>query len=188
MKVKAMYNKGKDLPSDLFFEGSSCKITTEFPLKIDKEYIVYSMTIHDGYAWYVICDENFSYHPNWHPCPLFEIVDNRLSKYWLFFYGRANEFYLSQTIWAFPEWCHTRGYFDRLYDAEEKEIEIFEKYRQLMDLEFPDPSILDAAEKIDDEWLLCPFCIDAWQPNSKVGMVVCPECKKTLHNPLYITE
>jgi len=38
-----------------------------------------------------------------------------------------------------------------------------------MDLEFLDSLISDTTEKIDDEWLLCRFCIDAWQPKSKEG-------------------
>jgi hypothetical protein len=54
-----------------------------------------------------------------------------------------------------------------------------------MDLEFPDPSISDKTQALDDEWLMCPFCIDAWQSDSKDGMVICPTCHRKLHNPRY---
>jgi hypothetical protein len=53
-----------------------------------------------------------------------------------------------------------------------------------MDLEFPDPEVNLKAEKLEDNWLMCPICIDAWQTDSKAGMVMCPKCKNVMHNPI----
>ena len=56
-----------------------------------------------------------------------------------------------------------------------------------MDLEFPDPTtpVSDQATAFEDNWLLCPHCLDGWQTNSRAGMVICPNCKHLLHNPRY---
>ena len=183
MSLKCLFNKGKDLPSDLFFSGSSCKVSSNFFLEIGNEYIVYAMIVNDGYIWYYICDENFTYYPKWHPCPLFEIVDDRLSKYWVFSYRREIDNNSSEFIWAYPEWANDPMYYENLFDGREREVKIFRQYKLKMDLEFRDPLITDSAEEIDAEWLLCPFCIDAWQEVTKFEMVICPKCQRKMINP-----
>ena len=58
-----------------------------------------------------------------------------------------------------------------------------------MDLEFPDSSIIEIAQIIDDEWLMCSFCIDAWQCKNEIdALVKCPKCNKVLNNPRYQNE
>ena len=55
-----------------------------------------------------------------------------------------------------------------------------------MDLEFPDPLIQDKATIADDQWLMCPFCIDAWEDSDKtMAQVVCPKCFRKMQNPRY---
>jgi tRNA(Ile2) C34 agmatinyltransferase TiaS len=55
-----------------------------------------------------------------------------------------------------------------------------------MDLEFPNPSIVDVAEPLDGGWLLCPKCGDAWEPQGVEGMARCPKCRVLLSNPLFV--
>ena len=49
----------------------------------------------------------------------------------------------------------------------------------------PDPSISLSAIPLDDSWLMCPDCIDAWESTTKDSMVDCPKCHKYFHNPRY---
>ena len=46
--------------------------------------------------------------------------------------------------------------------------------------------IKEFAEVLDDEWLMCKICNDAWMTNSLDAMVICPECDNVLHNPRYV--
>jgi hypothetical protein len=118
----------------------------------------------------------------WKPAPLFEVARGEISKFWIYNYDPLNIPY--ETIWAFPEWAkNPYKYYDRLTDCEDVEVEIFKKYKTLMDLEFPNPSVNLTAEILDDTWLMCPNCIDAWESTSQNGMVICPKCHNMMHNP-----
>ncbi|MGE0198246.1 MAG: colicin immunity domain-containing protein [Simkaniaceae bacterium] len=51
------------------------------------------------------------------------------------------------------------------------------------ELSIPDPFLEKSATILDDQWLMCPDCVDAWESNSKNAMVICPKCNQILHNP-----
>lgn len=185
MIVKCIHNKKKDLPEDC--ESNSSDPEWNFSIILNKHYIVYAMTIRSNYVWYYICDEHYSYFPTWKPSPLFAVVDGAISKYWIYSFIWKHEVNYSDTTWAYPEWANDpNGYYDRLSDGEEKEVKIFQAYKQAMDLEFPNPSVLDYAKALDAGWLMCDYCIDAWKSETKdQGLVVCPTCNRMLHNPRY---
>jgi hypothetical protein len=184
MKVKCIYNQGIYLPKDMGFNEDSI-----FSLERNKEYIVYAMTINEGYVWYYICDNNFSYYPVWKPCPLFEIVDNRISRYWVFSYKKGLNYTKAHAIWSYPEWADDPNYYDKLTDGDKREVSLFKAYKEKMYFEFSDSIISDTAQIGDKEWLICPCCIDAWQlKNDKDALVKCPKCQKILNNPRYKNE
>jgi hypothetical protein len=185
MIVKCIAKFGKDLPSDCLLPDYDIDIKHEFPLILNNYYIVYGIRLFSNYIWYYLCDENYDYYPRLHPSPLFEVTDGQLSRYWIYSFTRGENSSSTRTIWTYPEWIEIKYYYDLLTDGEEKEVKIFEKYKYLMDLEFPNPSIQEHATALDDEWLMCPICIDAWQSTSKDGMVICPKCERMLHNPRY---
>jgi hypothetical protein len=134
MKVRCVANRGSDLPSDLITPATSIHLETDFSLIVDKTYVVYALTIRDNYMWYYVCDEDFSYFPFWKPSPLFEIVDHRLSAYWEINYSREGRCESkSNVIVAYSEWARDPFYYDRLTDGYEKEVEIFQRYRRLID-------------------------------------------------------
>ncbi|MFA6915651.1 MAG: hypothetical protein WC222_04585 [Parachlamydiales bacterium] len=181
MIIKTLYNEATKLPLDVLPEKYR---DMKFPIKVNKNYVVYGMIIEDGYMWYYICDETYSYYPVWKPSPLFEVINNQLSRYWV--YSCKKEFdYIS--VIAFPEWAENPyDYYDRLTDGFDKEIEIFKRYKELMDLEFPDPTVTIKAEIGDESWLLCPLCIDAWESTNKLDALVrCPKCQTIMNNPRY---
>jgi len=53
------------------------------------------------------------------------------------------------------------------------------------DLNRNDLSNYDKAEIIDQDWLICSNCIDAWESASITPMIRCPKCKNIMHNPRY---
>jgi hypothetical protein len=188
MIVKCIANHGKDLPLDCLRPKSGFGIDHQFALIINKYYVVYGMTLVDGYIWYYLEDEYQTYYPFWNPSPLFEVVNGQLSKYWIYSFIQKKTLtgLYTNTLWTFSEWVNDRYYYDMLTDGEKRELDIYNKYKSLMDVEFPNPGIQDKAIAMDDHWLFCSYCIDAWQSFSTDGMVICPTCNRTMHNPNYI--
>ena len=182
MKVQCISNLAKSLPQELI-NLKNYNINKEFNVTINEKYTIYAMGLASNNIWYAISLYDTQGHTIWYPSQLFSIIDSRLSKYWIF---SIKEFPLfERVIWAFPEWADEMSYYDKLVDGEEEEVEIFKKYKLLMDIEFPDPEVTEKATALEDGWAMCPTCIDAWQPNPLDGMTVCPICNQTMHNPYY---
>jgi hypothetical protein len=138
MKVCCIANRGSALPAGLLNpEATNFKPETGFPLIVGKSYVVYAITFNEGFCWYYLCDEDFSYYPVWRPAPLFAIEDARVSNYWEFIYspeGRCES--ESSVIIAYPEWARDPLYYDRLTDGVKQDVEVFKRYKSLMDKEF----------------------------------------------------
>jgi hypothetical protein len=72
---------------------------------------------------------------------LFEIVDRRLSKWWVMDVQLAvspDDTSLDTkptVVFAFPVWIDEPTFLERLTDNEEREVSIFSRYRSLMDAE-----------------------------------------------------
>jgi hypothetical protein len=183
MKVKCIEKAVSLLPEKI---KSNYSISdSEFSIAIGKEYLVYAMTVHYGYVWYYICDESCSYYPIWNPSSFFQVVDGSLSRHWIYSLKEGERATL-RPRWAFREWAEDPDYYDKLTDGEEKEVAIFKAYKTLMDMEFPDSSVIRVAQVGDQEWLICPECMDAWSSSgNRDGMVVCPKCNTIMHNPRY---
>ena len=183
MRIKCIENRVNSLPKYVYDNYSISY--TNFSILIDKEYVVYGMTLHLGYIWYYIADEDYSYYPIWNPSPFFQILDGRLSRFWVYSYMKEENADQSVMI-AFSKWANDSDFYEKLTDGDKKEIEIFKAYKELLDLEFPDFSITKIAQIGDAEWLICSTCIDAWEnSNDRNAMVRCPKCQKVMHNPRY---
>ncbi|MBU1628487.1 MAG: hypothetical protein KKH06_00145, partial [Gammaproteobacteria bacterium] len=68
------------------------------------------------------------------------------------------------------------------------EVEYFKKYKKLMDLEFPNSSVIKVASDLGKSWIMCPDCDEAWENKSSAALVECPKCKTLLNNPYQPTE
>lgn len=187
MKIKCICNKVNDLPKELVGEDRLCVEQVVFHLTIGKIYTVYAMTVCDSIVLYFICDDTFTSVPAIVPSPFFEIIDPRLSRYWIFSCTEApdsTQLYIYE--WAFKEWASDYNFYKNLSEWEQTEEDLFALYKKKMDLEFPDPTIRDLAEIGDRDWLMCPKCVDAWYwPSDRDAMVVCPNCNTTYNNPRY---
>lgn len=190
MKIKCIFNKWVDIPKDVFSINNTINKESDFYVDVGSEYIVYGMTVRNDCIWYYICDRVFTYYPRWKPSSFFEVIDPRLSRYWIFSCKKFKNYSKAHPIITFPEWADNHpDFYDKLTDGEQKEVIIFKTYKELMDLEFPDSSISEAAQIGDNVWLICPLCMDAWQfSNEEDALVRCPKCKHVLNNPRYKNE
>ena len=81
------------------------------------------------------------------------------------------------------------------------EKELFEKVKETQEhlgktlkelvveeLKDPDDTVTKSASILDNTWLMCPDCIDAWEESSKNAMVICPKCNQVFHNPRFQNE
>ena len=55
------------------------------------------------------------------------------------------------------------------------------------DRNYNDPKIQDSAQILEDNWIMCPLCQEAWEDTTIYAMVCCPMCHHKLHNPKYKT-
>jgi hypothetical protein len=186
MQIKCILNKVKGLPNDLIL-SKGYKDDHKFNLTIGRDYIVYAINVYSDYVWYCVCDDNHENVPLWYPAPLFSIEQNNVSRYWHMKIPDANEENENhlKLILSFSEWLERPYFHYDLFDGQSEETEIFKKYKKLMDLEFPTSKINDKASDIEEGWVMCPYCIDAWQPNQVDAMIVCPKCSRVMHSPYY---
>lgn len=205
MKVKCIYNRNNRCP--LYPEEiNTIDASIHSSVILSKEFIVYAIEIWNGIPNYYInnYDEEIPFNQfssefdimNY-PCSYFEIVDNRISRYWGFIHHNN----MKASIWAFPEWTNgwicintnddyvNEGFYDRLIDGYRKENEIFSRYKEAMDLEFPDDSVTKVAQIGDSAWLLCPFCHDAFENSNEIdALIKCPICRNISNNPRFKNE
>jgi hypothetical protein len=182
MKVKCISNK---IPVSLNDTKNDSISNREFDVKEGREYVVYALNVFKKYTWYCICEES-DFYPMWNPCVLFDIIDTRLSRFWIVGCDEDNMPFLS-----FPEWVNDAYFYGELIENNSDDINavVFRKYKKLMDLEFPDLSISTTAEIADKDWLICPKCIDAWESsNDQDALVKCPICRTIFNNPRYKNE
>lgn len=186
MKAICINNQFSLLPENLRLRYSpNCRFSISESITVNKIYVIYAALSLNGYPGYFICDDDTDVYPLWYPSNFFNIIDSRLSRYWI---GSVQEDDKTKTtlFFGFFEWANEDFFHDHLIDGEAREMDLFRKYKQLMDLEFPDSAITQAASIGDQEWLICPSCLDAWKnSNCDDALVMCPICHQTFCNPRY---
>ena len=149
MKIRCIANTGASLPENYLDPYGDFTKDLEFGLTIGKEYVVYAFYERQGQIWYYIADDHYMYYPMQNPAPLFEVVDDRLSKYWRF---KLWENGLLEV--AFSQWFTDLYFYDKLTDQEPEEVEIFNRIKALMDLEAETPP--EATEETEKELVTSP--------------------------------
>ncbi|MCP2726920.1 hypothetical protein [Limnofasciculus baicalensis] len=135
MKIRCIANTGRSLPDSYLNPRLGYTKELEFPLTIGKDYIVYAFSTKQEQIWYYVCEDNYMYYPMRSPAPLFEVVDNRMSAYW-----RLKISLNGLLEVAFDQWFSDPYFYDKLTDQEEEEVLIFEKVKEMMDLEAFSPA------------------------------------------------
>ena len=140
MIIRCIATTGASLPDDYIEPTIGYTRQLQFSLTVGREYVVYAFREWQGTIWYYICDDNYTYYPMQNPAPLFEVVDDRVSKYWRFKLS-PNGFLMI----AFEQWFTDPYFYDKLTDQEEAEVEIFDQVKELMDAENFDLPLMDVA-------------------------------------------
>jgi hypothetical protein len=184
MKIICIKNSKESLPASIL---GRYKLSYEIlPLVEGKEYVIYALRVYLGHIWYCLCDEHFTFYPNWYPWMLFEVIDTRLSRHWVF--GYEEDEYGRTPYLSFPEWASDRRFYEDLVDGNKmgKCALVFKEYRERMNVEFPDSAVTRSAQVGDAAWLICPQCLDAWPASgSRDALVRCPKCQQVWCDPRY---
>lgn len=187
MKVKCIKNDALSIRKiaykNYIFESEDFKLINGL------EYTVYSVIQYLEYPSYALCYDGSIESLLLFPSNFFEITDNRMSRYWIFSLENDLERDQKNILLSFPEWVNDPHFFEdlRYNDVNGINSLIFKRYKQKMDLEFPDLSVTKTAGIGDDKWLICPDCIDAWENSSGLdALVECPSCRQIMKNPRYI--
>lgn len=184
MKVKCLYNSGKDLKKQTLAQGYTNQ--SEMYLELNKSYNVYGICYDNGIFHYLVLSMHKQ--PDWYPSELFTIIDKRISYRWYFekYDLDANPNRIIEAIWGYYELVKLENHFDDLANREDEALSTFMERKEQMDLEFSDDSITELAQFGDETWLICPTCIEPWEFTScRDGMVRCPKCNNVMHNPRY---
>ncbi len=186
MRVLCIANIGAYLPKS--YTESGYYEEYKFPVLVGKSYVVYAMNLWAGKIRYLIVGESHQI-PSWIPSELFEMVDSKLSRYWHYDVNPDDSKNTIDTVWGYKELTDNSTHFDKLVDWDKAALEIFNQYKELMDLEFPDLENSDVADRLNEEnWFLCPKCLNAFESQSLDAMIKCPTCRTILNNPQYLNE
>ena len=157
------------------------------PLTVGKIYVVYALAITKRWTCYFVANDDYTSYPMGYFASFFKIVDKRVSQCWIVGQGEI-EAESTNMILSFDEWMSEDKFQERLLDGYDREKQIFQDRKEFMDLEFPNPSIVDAAEAFKDDWLYCPKCLEGWQSKAIGGLVRCPKGNELLNNPRYVKD
>lgn len=95
-------------------------LNTEFSLKIEKQYFVYSMCLWEGVLKYLLIgEENL---PSWYPAELFEVIDKTLPLEW---YCNVTTGMCLEGIWGYKEMVYDDNHHDDLIERDSDAIKIF---------------------------------------------------------------
>jgi hypothetical protein len=133
MIVRCLSNTSLELPEAYLDPAGGYHRKTEFDLSVGRDYTVYAFTVRHGQVWYYLCGDLHSHYPVIYPAPLFLVVKNSLSKYWVYRY--TSNYPDQQVLIAFDAWVSDPYFYDRLTDLEENEMSMFLRLKNLMDNE-----------------------------------------------------
>src|SRR4051812_30735358 len=104
MRVRCMASTGTALPDSYIDSVGGYGREAILPITVGASYLVFALTIRRGGVWYYVLDDQDLGFPVWYPAPLFEVIDARLSRFWIFGFsddGRRD----GDALFAFREWA-----------------------------------------------------------------------------------
>lgn len=103
-------------------------------LVIGRKYTVYGVVFWDNSPWYYLCSEEYDEYPIPFAADFFAILDGRLSSYFRLSAVSENDGEILSSL-VFYEWAKDSSFYERLIDGDPEAVELFGKYKQLMDQE-----------------------------------------------------
>lgn len=125
--------------------------------------------------------------PYLYPLGDFEIVDPRLSRYWVFTMRESTLAAARATmefVFGYPDYVCDREHALALVERQRDAVATFESVRQHMDLEHALPTVELKAQDLGGGWVLCARCSDAWQIENSINELArCPTCRTVQRLP-----
>lgn len=106
----------------------------EIDLDIGREYKVYGVVFWDNCPWYYICPEDYDEYPKPFSAEFFDVVDDKLSPHWKLSSFSQDEYEASTSL-VFDQWAKNPSFYEKLIDGDTETVDLFSKYRNLMDQE-----------------------------------------------------
>lgn len=106
----------------------------EIDLIVNKEYMVYGVVFRDNSPWYYICVEDYDEYPKPFPAECFEIVDQKISKYWVLS-TRCLEMGEVESSLVIKEWADNDSFYELLIEGDPATVKIFEQYKNYLNME-----------------------------------------------------
>lgn len=138
MKVRCIANTGQSLPDQYLDARVGYTPEMEFPLTLEREYVVLAIALRQHQVWYFLSDDDDLYYPAATPAPLFQVCDDRLSKYWRYAFTPDHGDHIA--LFAFPAWVADEYFYDRLTDGKEPEVLVYREMKLLMESEASGPA------------------------------------------------
>jgi hypothetical protein len=154
-------------------------------LNVGTIYQVYGLYLGETVFYEILLTE-YDDHTIEFPSFLFKVIDNRLSSF--FALGSSERLKVQGSenrekvhFVTFPEWANDNTFFDKLIDGDKEVQAIFDRYKELIFLEYKHSSITEVVTKITGYLVQCPICSEAWElPSPNFEMCRCPNCKTVL--------
>lgn len=104
-------------------------------IEVNQVYTVYGIEFRDNSPWFYLCPDNDSEYPKPYAHVFFEILDDRLSRYWRL----ATEQSINNSTEArlvIKEWAENSFFYELLLDGDDKISDVFSRMREVLDNEY----------------------------------------------------
>jgi ribosomal protein L37AE/L43A len=150
----------------------------DYGLVIGSAYTVFGVWLNNDECDYGIGMRGYTY-----PADLFDIIDPRCSRHWELARPVING--VQYAVLAYEEIARNYGFYEALVDHDEGTTAVHAKWLERFENEFQREG-LATANRLQDSWLQCPQCSDAWLAVMEDGVVKCPSCGTALNNPFAV--
>ena len=194
MRVRCVTNNISDIPPSSHVARQNSRYfghgLQHVPLTLQKTYVVYALMECPLGKWVYVADDDYPsiWYPLGYLLDFFEIMDERVSRTWKpgvmvsLAEGRG-------CLRTFDEWSNDPSFYERLIDKESLEMEVFNKRKEFMDLEYPCREEFKSLVHFDLKWCQCPSCGCVWEDGVHTsGMKRCPACTEILVDELWTGE
>lgn len=136
MIVKCEANQAREIPQNYFDRHARVARAMVVPLTVNELYVVYAILFRLDQVFFSVCDDDYrsssgQYYPSFWPAPLFSIRDGAVSEYWRL--ALTPEHKDHHVLIAFDEWVSNPYFYDKLTDLRKGELEVFVRYKSLID-------------------------------------------------------
>ena len=178
MRVTCVSSIAASLPLAYFDPPGGVTPSSQFDVTVGDAYVVYALITRRNTIWYYLIDETGVGYPIWHPAPLFNLTDARVSRFWVcrrFDSAEGEHLLMAIAPWA----ADPAGFYEQLSDGDPNVVKSFNAYQSLIDFEALQEDDL-VAQWVSRGVLFCPNCRTAWRASILGDSTSCPGCARRL--------